>query len=75
MLQFRSAASLFLALPKEIKVRDYSDSSSMCGGGLSEEQKELKKRNEDIEKNIKKDKAIAEKEIKMLLLGINHASI
>jgi len=41
----------------------------MCGGGQSDEQKELKKRNQEIDQNIKKDKAIAEKEIKMLLLG------
>jgi guanine nucleotide-binding protein G(i) subunit alpha len=41
----------------------------MCGGNQTDEQKELKKRNAEIENNIKKDKAIAEKEIKMLLLG------
>ena len=41
----------------------------MCGGGQSNEQKELQKRNAEIENGIKKDKITAEKEVKMLLLG------
>jgi len=41
----------------------------MCGGAVTEEEKEKRKKNQEIEQAIKKDKAISEKEIKMLLLG------
>jgi hypothetical protein len=44
--------------------------NKMCGGGQTNEQKELLKRNAEIENGIKKDKITAEKEVKMLLLGI-----
>ncbi len=37
---------------------------------MTEEEKEKKKKNQEIEQAIKKDKAISEKEIKMLLLGM-----
>ncbi|KAJ2989298.1 guanine nucleotide-binding protein subunit alpha, partial [Globomyces sp. JEL0801] len=40
----------------------------MCGG-MSPEEKELKKANDEIEQNLKKEKLTLAKEIKMLLLG------
>ncbi len=41
----------------------------MCGG-MTEEEKEKKKQNDDIEKGIKEEKIRNAKEIKMLLLGL-----
>lgn len=41
----------------------------MCGPGQTEEQKEQKKANEEIDKQLKQEKVTKEKEIKMLLLG------
>ncbi|KAJ3372763.1 Cysteine synthase 1 [Kappamyces sp. JEL0680] len=42
--------------------------AKMCGG-MSEEDKEKKKQNDEIEKKIKEEKIASAKEIKMLLLG------
>lgn len=41
----------------------------MCGGSVSEEEKEKRKQNEEIDKKLKIEKAALAKEVKMLLLG------
>ena len=41
----------------------------MCGGSLSEEEKEKRKQNDVIEKKLRAEKAALAREVKMLLLG------